>query len=247
MIILQAPKAEFSLKSFTLTKPLSQAKVCPFFVRARRTLLFAIIQAAGWPIYFLLAASIIAVALIIERFIILRREKIVPSGLLERVLAAYEKQGVSEEMLERLSQDSPLGQVLASGLRNHKSPRQVMKDAVEEAGSAVAHELERFLTTLGTIATISPLMGLFGTVVGMIEIFGSQSPSGCNPLQLAHGISVALYNTGCGLVIAIPAMIFFRQFRGRVEGFVVEMEQQAAKLVDAVHGERFEFQPHTRV
>jgi len=211
--------------------------------------LFAIIHAAGWPIYFLLAVSVIAVALIIERFMILRKEKIIPGGLLERVLAAYQKQGVSEDMLEKLSQDSPLGQVLASGLRNYRSSRDVMKDAIEEAGSAVAHELERFLTTLGTIATISPLMGLFGTVVGMIEIFGSQSPTGSNPQELAHGISVALYNTGFGLVIAIPAMIFFRHFRGRVEGFVVEMEQQAAKLVDVVHGERFEFQPppHTQV
>ena len=212
--------------------------------------MFAIIQAAGWPIYFLLAVSIIAVALIIERFMILRKEKIVPGGLLERVLAAYQKQGVSEDMLENLSQDSPLGQVLASGLRNYKSSRYVMKDAIEEAGSAVAHELERFLTTLGTIATISPLMGLFGTVVGMIEIFNSQSPTGSNPQELAHGISVALYNTAFGLVIVIPAMIFFRHFRGRVEGFVVEMEQQAAKLVDVVHGERrFEFQPppHTEV
>jgi len=211
--------------------------------------LFAIIHAAGWPIYFLLAVSVIAVALIIERFMILRKEKIVPGGLLEKVLAAYQKQGVSEDMLANLSQDSPLGQVLASGLRNYRSSRYVMKDAIEEAGSAVAHELERFLTTLGTIATISPLMGLFGTVVGMIEIFGSQSPTGSNPQELAHGISVALYNTGFGLVIAIPAMIFFRHFRGRVEGFVVEMEQQAAKLVDVVHGERFEFQPppHTEV
>ncbi len=211
--------------------------------------MFAIIHAAGWPIYFLLAVSVIAVALIIERFMILRKEKIVPGGLLEKVLAAYQKQGVSEDMLENLSQDSPLGQVLASGLRNYRSSRYVMKDAIEEAGSAVAHELERFLTTLGTIATISPLMGLFGTVVGMIEIFGSQSPTGSNPQELAHGISVALYNTGFGLVIAIPAMIFFRHFRGRVEGFVVEMEQQAAKLVDVVHGERFEFQPppHTEV
>ncbi|HVQ60775.1 MAG TPA: MotA/TolQ/ExbB proton channel family protein [Burkholderiales bacterium] len=205
--------------------------------------MFAIIQAAGWPIYFLLAVSIVAVALIIERFMILRKEKIVPSDLLERVLSAYQRQGVSEEMLEALSEDSPLGRVLASGLRNCGSSRYVMKDAIEETGRAVTHELERFLTTLGTIATISPLMGLFGTVVGMIEIFGSQSPSGSNPIELAHGISVALYNTGFGLVIAIPAMIFFRHFRGRVESFVVEMEQQAARLVDVVHEKRLEDQP----
>jgi biopolymer transport protein ExbB len=113
-----------------------------------------------------------------------------------------------------------------------------MKEAIEEEGRSVTHELERFLTTLGTIASISPLMGLFGTVVGMIEIFGSQGPTGSNPAELAHGISVALYNTGFGLIIAIPAMIFFRHFRGKVEGFVVEMEQQAARLVDIMHGER---------
>jgi len=115
----------------------------------------------------------------------------------------------------------------------------VMKEAIEDEGRSVTHELERFLTTLGTIATISPLMGLFGTVVGMIEIFGSQNPTGgSNPAQLAHGISVALYNTAFGLVVAIPAMIFFRYFRGKVEGFVVDMEQQASRLVDIVHGDR---------
>ncbi len=205
--------------------------------------MFSIIQAAGWPIYFLLIASIVAVALIIERFIILREAKIVPAGLLEKAVAIYRKQGIREDMLSVLAQDSPLGQVLAAGLRNHASSREVMKDAIEEAGRSVAHQLERFLTTLGTIATISPLMGLFGTVVGMIEIFGSQSPSGSNPQELAHGISVALYNTGFGLVIAIPAMIFFRHFRGRVESFVVEMEQEAARLVDVVHGDRGDIQP----
>jgi len=200
--------------------------------------LFEIIRAAGWPIWPLLIVSIIAVALVIERFITLRKEKIVPARQLEKVVAAYRVQGITPELITRLEQDSALGQVLAAGLRNHMSSREVMKDAIEEAGRATTHELERYLTTLGTIASISPLMGLFGTVVGMIEIFGSQSPTGSNPLQLAHGISVALYNTGFGLVIAIPAMIFFRHFRGMVEGFVVEMEQQASKLVDVVHGER---------
>ena len=122
-----------------------------------------------------------------------------------------------------------------------------MKDANEEAGSAVTHQLERFLTTLGTIASISPLMGLFGTIVGMIEIFGAQGPSGGNPQQLAHGISIALYNTGFGLVIAIPAMIFYRYFRGKVQELVVEMEQQASRLVDIVHGERADYAPPPRV
>ena len=203
--------------------------------------MFEIIQAAGWPIWPLLIASIIAVALIIERFITLRKNKVIPDGLLDKAVAAYQKQGITVELVAGLAKDSPLGQVLAAGLRNHKSPRYVMKDAIEEAGRGVTHELERYLTTLGTIASISPLMGLFGTVVGMIEIFGSQGPTGGSPVQLAHGISVALYNTGFGLVIAIPAMIFFRHFRGKVESFVNEMEQQSSKLVDVVHGERFDF------
>jgi len=199
---------------------------------------FAIIQAAGWPIWFLLIASVIAVALIIERSIVLRRPKIIPTGLLDKVVEAYRKQGVSPQLVENLYRDSPLGRVLAAGLRNHRASRPAMKEAIEEEGRAVTHELERFLTTLGTIATLGPLMGLFGTVVGMIEIFGSQGPSGSSPAQLAHGISVALYNTGFGLLIAIPAVIFFRHFRAKVEGFVLEMEQQAARLVDMVHGER---------
>jgi len=204
--------------------------------------LFAFIAAAGWPAYPLLIASVIAVALIIERLIMLRKEKIVPGNLLGRVVNAYRRQGVNAQMLEQLSKDSPLGQVLAAGLRNHQSSRYVMKEAIEEAGHAVAHELERFLTTLGTLATIAPLMGLFGTVVGMIEIFGSQSPSGSNPQVLAHGISVALYNTALGLVIAIPAMIFYRHFRAKVDSFLVDMEQQASKLVDVIHGERLDFE-----
>jgi len=203
--------------------------------------LFALITAAGWPVYPLLIASIIAVALIIERLMMLRREKIVPADLLGKVVNAYRHQGVNPQMLDQLAKDSPLGQVLAAGLRNHKSSRYVMKEAIEEAGHAVSHQLERFLTTLGTLATIAPLMGLFGTVVGMIEIFGSQSPSGTNPQVLAHGISVALYNTALGLVIAIPAMIFYRHFRAKVESFLVDMEQQASKLVDVIHGERLDF------
>jgi len=205
--------------------------------------LFAILQAAGWPIWFLLAASIIAVALIIERSISLRAAKIIPPRLFEQVVDLYQRQGVSEEVLERLAADSPLGTVLAAGLRNHKSSRYVMKEAIEEAGRAVAHELERFLTTLGTIATAAPLLGLFGTVIGMIEIFGSQSPTGSNPAQLAHGISIALYNTAFGIAIAIPSLIFYRHYRNKVDTFVVEMELLASKLVDILHGERMDYPP----
>ena len=201
--------------------------------------MFAIVQAAGWPIWFLLFASVIAVALIIERSVSLRASRIIPPTLLDQVIAVYQRHGLSPEVIDRLSRDSPLGVVLAAGLRNLKSSRYVMKEAIEEAGRGVAHELGRFLTTLGTIATAAPLLGLFGTVIGMIEIFGSQSPTGgTNPQQLAHGISIALYNTAFGIAIAIPALIFYRHFRAKVDGFVVEMEQLAAKLIDIVHGER---------
>ena len=200
--------------------------------------MFEIIEAAGWPIWFLLIASVIAVALIIERLIALRAPKIIPHNLLEKVVEAYRKQGVTQQLVDAVYADSPLGRVLAAGLRNHGAPRPVIKEAIEEEGRAVTHELERVLTTLGTIASISPLWGLFGTIVGMIEIFGSQNPSGANPQQIAHGISIALYNAGFGILIAVPATIFFRHFRGKVEDFVVTMEQQASRLVDMLHGTR---------
>ena len=190
--------------------------------------MFAMIQAAGWPIYPLLLASIVAVALIIERSVTLRGVKIVPPTLLEQVVTVYQRQGVTQDVLDKLAKDSPLGQVLSAGLRNVKSPREVMKEAIEEAGGSVAHDLERFLTTLGTIASAAPLLGLFGTVIGMIEIFGSQSPGSAsgagNPAQLAHGISIALYNTAFGLMVAIPALIFWRYFRARVDEYLLTLE-----------------------
>ena len=199
---------------------------------------FPIILAAGWPIWPLLFASIIAVALIIERLAALRRIKVLPAGLLQRVLVDYRQKGVSESSLAALEAHSPLGRVLAAGLRNVGSSREIMREAIEETGGVVAHNLERYLTTLGTIASVSPLLGLFGTVVGMIEIFGSQSPTGGNPAQVAHGISVALYNTGFGLLIAIPSMIFWRHFRALVNTFIIDMQQQAVRLVEVLHGER---------
>ena len=208
--------------------------------------MFAIIQAAGWPIWPLLLASVIALALIIERFVSLRDRKIIPPLLLEQVVDVFQRQGVSEDMLGKLAKDSPLGAVLAAGLRNHRSSRYVMKEAIDEAGRHVAHDLERFLTTLGTIATAAPLLGLFGTVIGMIEIFGSQSPAGTNPQQLASGISIALYNTAFGIGIAVPALIFYRHFKNQVDTLVVEMEELSAKLIDIVHGERMDFQPQQR-
>jgi biopolymer transport protein ExbB len=199
---------------------------------------FAIIEAAGWPVWPLIIASILALAIIGERFWSLRRSAVVPRGLLVQVVQEYRQNGANEAMVARLAAGSPLGQVFAAGLRQVKSTPAVMKEAIEETGRAVGHELERFLTTLGTIAAMSPLLGLLGTVIGMIEIFGSQTPSGSNPIVLAHGISIALYNTALGLIVAIPSMIFYRHFRGLVDSYLVEMESQAIKLVETLHGER---------
>ncbi|THF66122.1 MotA/TolQ/ExbB proton channel family protein [Pseudothauera nasutitermitis] len=200
--------------------------------------MLAIIQAVGWPIWPLLLASVIALALIVERSFALRRSKVVPADLLGMVLTDLRLHGASPQMIERLTKHSPFGRVLAAGLRNVNSSREVMKESIEDSGRAVLHELERFLTTLGTIATISPLLGLFGTIVGMIEIFASQGVTGANPQQLSQGIAIALYTTGLGLIIAIPATIFWRHFRGLVDSFVIDMEQQAIELVEVVHGER---------
>jgi len=154
------------------------------------------------------------------------------------VLVECREAGATTELLAKTASQGPLGRILAAGLANVKAPRPVMKEAIEEVGRVVTHDLERFLTTLGTIAAMAPLLGLFGTVIGMIEIFGSQSAAGSNPVQLAHGISVALYNTAMGLIVAIPSMMFYRYFRSRVDALVVEMEQQAIKLVDFAHNER---------
>lgn len=200
--------------------------------------MLSIIQAAGWPIWPLLFASVVALALVLERFMALRKKQVVPEGLLRRVVVEYREGTLNETLITDLDRHSPLGRVLAAGLRNVGASREVMKESIEEAGRAVTHELERYLSTLGTIASISPLMGLFGTVIGMIEIFGAQAPSGSDPMQLAHGISIALYNTAYGLLVAIPSLLFWRVFRSRVDGFVVEMEQQAIKLVEVVHGDR---------
>ena len=196
--------------------------------------MFSLIQAAGWPVWFLIAASLAAVALIVERSLSLRRPRVLPPRLLDEVLSMHRSGQITPEMIQRLESSSPIGRVFASGLRQQLAPREVMKEAMEETGRGVAHELERYLSALGTIATVAPLMGLFGTVVGMIEIFGAQAPSGTNPQQLAHGISVALYNTAFALIIAIPAMIAYRHFRARVDAYLVEMEQQSLRLIDTL-------------
>ena len=200
--------------------------------------MWSIIHAAGWPIWLLIVASVIALALIFERLWSLRQSVVAPPGLVDKVLTGFREHGATPELLSATARQGPLGRILAAGLANVKSPRPVMKESIEEVGRVVTHDLDRFLTTLGTIAAMSPLLGLFGTVVGMIEIFGSQSAVASNPIQLAHGISVALYNTAFGLIVAIPSMIFYRHFRAKVDDFVIQMEQQAIKLVDFAHNER---------
>lgn len=200
--------------------------------------MFSIIQAAGWPIWPIILASIIAVGIIGERLWSLRLSRVSPRDLLPRVLQEYRRSGAHVDTLTRLQVHSPLGKVLVAGLRNMDRPREIMKDAIEEAGRVAAHELGRYLTTLGTIASMSPLMGLFGTLVGMIEIFGSGTPTGNDPVQLAHGISVALYNSAFGILVAVPSIIFYRHFRAKVDELVLEMELQALKLVEVASGAR---------
>jgi biopolymer transport protein ExbB len=209
----------------------------PPFYKSDTNLVLNIVQAAGWPIWPLIICSIVALAIIVERFVSLRGKVVAPGELLGQVKQEFGQHGVSNEMLNRLARNSLLGRIFAAGLYNVNSSREVMRESIEEAGRASLMEMERFLTSLGTIATIAPLLGLLGTVVGLIEIFGANQGGG-SPDKLAHGISVALYNTAFGLIVAIPSMIFYRYFRAKVEALVVSMEQQAIKLVEIAHGER---------
>ena len=204
--------------------------------------MWEIIKAAGWPIWPLIFSSVVAVAIIIERLIALREKQIVPKTLLPEVQKwlGQGRAGVTADALSKLEAHSLLGEVFASALKNLGAPREVMKEAVEESGRAVAHKLEKYLNTLGTIATVSPLLGLLGTVIGMVELFGAFTATGHDVAQFARGISVALYNTAGGIVVAVPAMIFYRYFRGKIDGFIVDMEQEAVKLVEIIHGERKE-------
>lgn len=200
--------------------------------------MWEIIKAAGWPIWPLIFASIITVAIIIERLIALRSEVVAPQTLLPEVQKWLSQGGVTKEMCQRLQEHSMLGEVFASALLNVDSSREIMKEAIEESGRSVVHKLDKYLTTLGTIATVSPLLGLLGTVIGMVELFGAFTATGHDVAQFARGISVALYNTAGGIVVAVPSMIFYRYFRGRIDGLILEMEQQAIKLVEIIHGER---------
>lgn len=196
--------------------------------------MLTLIRDAGWPIWPLLALSVFGLALILERLLSLRRSQVLPRGLTDQVADMLRNHQDSPEALQRLERNSPLGRVLAEVLRHRHQPRSVMREAVEDTGRAVAHDLNRYVPAIGTVAMVAPLMGLFGTVVGMIEIFGAYSPGSSDPAQLAHGISVALYNTGFGILIAIPAMMVHRYLRSRIDGYLNTMEQSAARLARQV-------------
>ncbi len=198
--------------------------------------MLTIIQAAGWPIWPLIACSILGLALIIERFISLKTSSIAPPQLLEEALAVSRTAVPAPDVVKHLASNSALGEVLASGFQelalNPKASDEDLRSCLEGKGREVAARLQRYLGALATIASAAPLLGLLGTVVGMIEIFGAQVGDGAigagsasgNPVQLAQGISIALYNTAFGLMVAIPALIFWRYFRGRVDGFLLTME-----------------------
>ena len=197
-----------------------------------------IIHAAGWPIWPLIFASIMALAIIFERLWALRAGIIAPDNLLLEVQRMITKDGVKKEAIQSLQNHSMLGEIFASALNNYNNPSEIIKEAIEETGRAVNHKLERYLSTLGTIATVAPLLGLFGTIIGMVELFSSFTTSGNDVTVFARGISIALYNTAGGIVVAVPAMIAYRFFRTKIDSLIVEMEQQAIKLVEIINGKR---------
>ncbi len=201
--------------------------------------MFEIIVSGGWVMAPLILCSIIAVAIVAERLWSLQRKRICPPTLVGQIWQWAKNGQLDSAKLSAMRGGSPLGKVLAAGLLNMRHEREVMKESIEEAGRHVVHELERFLTLLGTIAVISPLLGLLGTVVGMISTFNIISTHGVgNPAEMASGISVALITTATGLLIAIPSVVFHRFFQRRVDELVVVMEQEALKMVEVLHGER---------
>ncbi|NYT37070.1 MotA/TolQ/ExbB proton channel family protein [Allopusillimonas soli] len=189
-----------------------------------------ILEAAGWPIWLLVATSVLTLALIIERLLSLRASVVFPKRLPSQALDLLRQGNISGEALMRLSDQAPLGHVLAEILLYRDETNTYRIAAAEDAGKDVAYRLNRYLPALSTIAVVAPLLGLFGTVVGMIDIFASYTPEGGDPAQLARGISIALYNTGFGIIIAVPALVFHRYFRSRVEEYLHRMEREASAL-----------------
>ena len=204
--------------------------------------MFSIIQAAGWPIWPLIVCSILALALIVERFIALKAAKVAPPNLLQEAISVSSVNMPTPDVVNQLGQNSALGEVLASGLRAVNNEPRIseadLRATMESTGRQVARKLEKYLTALATIASAAPLLGLMGTVIGMIEIFGSQSGGGTNPAQLASGISTALYCTAFGLIVAIPALIFWRYFRSQVDGYLLTLELSAEQFLRHLNKQR---------
>jgi len=201
--------------------------------------LFEIVKAGGWLMLPIIVSSIVAIAIIIERFWTLNPKRIAPRNVLAEVWGKIKHNQLDAAELRELRISSPLGQILATGLVNSKSGRAIMTESIEQAASHVVHELERYLSTLGTIAAITPLLGLLGTVLGMIRVFSEIMAQGTgNANALAGGISEALITTAAGLAVAIPSLMFYRMFLRHVESLVIDLERESIKLVDALHTTR---------
>ncbi len=196
--------------------------------------MWEIILAAGWPIWPLIFASIIALAIIGERFWSLRAEIVAPNDLLPEVQKLLNQGTIKKDVIAKIKEHSLLGEIFASALNNSNSSAAHIKEAIEESGRSVNYKLEKYLSILGTIAAVAPLLGLLGTVIGMVDLFSSFTSSGHDVAIFARGISVALYNTATGIIVAVPAMIFYRYFRSRVEDLIFDMEQQAIKLIESM-------------
>jgi biopolymer transport protein ExbB len=198
-----------------------------------------LVRAGGWLMWPIILCSIVALAIVLERLWAYRGRRVLPTNLVAQIWQLDQNKQLTSAHIVTVRKSSPLGRILAAGLMNRHHQREVMKQAIEDEGRQVVHELERYLNTLGTIATISPLLGLLGTVIGMIKVFTEITTSGVgNPAVLANGISEALLTTAAGLSVAIPAVIFHRYLSGKVDRLVVQMEEQALKMVDVMHGER---------
>jgi biopolymer transport protein ExbB len=201
--------------------------------------MFEILSAGGWIMIPILLCSIIATAIIIERFWTLQKEYIIPADLVPKIWKWIKEDDLDKGQLIFLHNHSPMGEILAAALTNRNHSREIMKASIEEASNQVLHKLEKYLNTLGTIAEIAPLLGLLGTVTGMIAMFAAVGEVGLgNPKILSGGLSEALITTATGLSVAIPAFIFYRYFRGVVDELILTMEQEALKIIDVLHGDR---------
>lgn len=199
--------------------------------------MFELVRAGGMLMLPIILFSIVATAIIVERFWSLKRDKIIPPQLVRDIVGWAQKNELGQDKIGAVRDGSPLGRVLVAGLKNSNQTREVMKESIQDTGRHVTHELQRFLNTLGTIAAVSPLLGLLGTVLGMIKVFSVITDIGVgNPGELAGGISQALITTAAGIAVAIPSLMFYRYFKGKVDQLVVEMEQESIKLVEVVYG-----------